>query len=107
MRDSARDCQAHVETRTFRRTLISLPSLSPFLHSPIETLFRPCPRIHTLPALLTLRLIFQPPVPHSARFFAVAVALKAAVWQRQAAVWQLKQRQVAAEQQQQQRPLLH
>ena len=70
MRDSARDCQAHVETRTFRRTLISLPSLSPFLHSPIETLFRPCPRIHTLLTRPTPFVLCSSRLCHSARIFA-------------------------------------
>ena len=67
MRDSAHDCQAHVETRTFRRTLISLPSLSPFLHSPIETLFHPCPRIHTLLTRPTPFVLCSSRLCHSAR----------------------------------------
>ena len=70
MRDSARDCQAHVETRTFRRTLISLPSLSPFLHSPIETLFCPCPRIHTLLTRPTPFVACSSRLCHSAIIFA-------------------------------------
>ena len=77
MRDSARDRQEHVETHIPTHTHLPRSPPSPPLLSPTDTPLCPCPRIHTLPALLTLRLIFQPPA--SASIFAVAVVLTAAV----------------------------
>ena len=80
MRDSARDCQAHVEIRTFRRTLISLPSLSitiPALphRDPLLPL---SPHPHPPDAPHTLRRMFQPLVPQRQNF--CTIALTAAMW---------------------------
>ena len=93
-RYSAGDRQRHVEARTFQRMPSFSPPFSPLhLLSTTDTFMCTCPA-STPSWCSTPFASFSGCLCHSACIFAVAVALTVAVWQRQAAAWQLEQRQL-------------